>query len=100
MHRPLCNSCIHEPVCENKKMKPSRHCTHYKRTDVISYIDGLIDGAQAIRPQGKWIYIYPLTYECSICRGDALDVNDYPYQSNFCPHCGADMREGEDNGKK
>ena len=63
------------------------------KTDVISYIDGLIDGADAVRPHGKWIDIYPLTYECSICRGDALDVNEYPYPSNFCPHCGADMRE-------
>ena len=50
------------------------------------------------RPQGKWIDLYPLTYECSICRGDALDVNEYPYKSNFCPHCGADMRVSNTNG--
>lgn len=68
------------------------------KTDVISYIDCFIDGAEAVRPHGKWIDIYPLTYECSICRGDALDVNEYPYQSNFCPHCGADMRESNTNG--
>ena len=47
--------------------------------------------------KGEWIY-YRETgygnpyghYECSLC-GDG-----YGYKTNFCPNCGADMREGED----
>lgn len=47
------------------------------------------------RPHGEWIYHAEweldgeCAYECSRC-GIGADV-DY----NFCPKCGADMREGE-----
>lgn len=38
---------------------------------------------------------------CSICgQYSPIDGNETPYDSNFCPNCGADMREGETNGKK
>ena len=42
---------------------------------------------------------YEVTYRCSECKGDALYVFDYDekryceFLTNFCPHCGADMRE-------
>lgn len=40
---------------------------------------------------GKWIRLYPddefEQYECSVC-GEEIG-----YKFNFCPNCGADMRE-------
>ena len=57
-----------------------------------------IDNAPTIeRPHGEWIYHKEweldgeCAFECSKC-GMGVDV-DY----NFCPNCGADMREGERN---
>ena len=50
------------------------------------------------RPHGKWIYHKEwecdgeCAFECSKC-GMGFDV-DY----NFCPRCGADMREGDMDG--
>ena len=46
------------------------------------------------RPQGKWVSneIYQLDLRCSNCNAYALEKEDYPYKSKFCPHCGADMR--------
>ena len=51
-----------------------------------------------LQPQkGKWIYCRETGYgnpyghfECSVC-GDG-----YGYKTNFCPNCGADMREESD----
>ena len=46
--------------------------------------------------RGTWEYSESMmlgnpygSYRCSAC-GDCS-----PHRSNFCPHCGADMREGE-----
>lgn len=50
------------------------------------------------KPKGKWIMhiddLFPCesTQECSICHAEQLiNGND----DNFCPNCGADMRERE-----
>lgn len=53
------------------------------------------------RPQGKWIFdpeilcsdigVYSAGYRCSVCRKDYFKVEGM----NYCPNCGADMREGE-----
>ena len=77
--------------CEGcNAVEPKRPQNKQRETDVISYIDGLIDGAEAVRSQGKWIvsdkvregfYICSNCKEISCCKG------------NFCPDCGADMRE-------
>ena len=51
------------------------------------------------KPQGEWLEDYTnichsfLGYRCSVCNIEALELNDYSYKSNFCPHCGADMRK-------
>lgn len=73
------------------------------KTDVISYIDGLIDGAEAVRPHGKWIYkqVYDYEYwECSHCGEPWTTIEGTPQDNfmNFCPNCGADMR-GDNNAK-
>lgn len=50
---------------------------------------------------GKWEQKpYEVTYRCSECKGEALYVIDdeqpkpkfCEFLTNFCPHCGADMR--------
>ena len=44
------------------------------------------------RPKGHWVYkegIYGVPF-CNRCNFE-LTIND----TNFCPNCGADMREGE-----
>lgn len=46
------------------------------------------------RKKGKWIDksddIYGAWNYCSVCGEQAIDLYD------FCPNCGADMREGEE----
>lgn len=52
---------------------------------------------------GEWIEKYGV-YKCSCCNENSLIVCDqdketFEYLSDFCPNCGADMREGkESNG--
>ena len=54
------------------------------------------------RPHGKWLgWINEIwggtTIYCSNCKIDALrDKNNHFVKSNFCPNCGADMREAND----
>ena len=50
--------------------------------------------AADVRPvvRGKWRLYSPLTdtYECDKC---GYQVIDESFRTNFCPNCGADMRE-------
>lgn len=60
--------------------------------DVVERASGIIGVIPAadVRPvvRGKW-KTYNNTYVCSAC-GRPVSF----WQSNFCPNCGADMREG------
>ena len=76
------------------------------RQDAIMHINFALDAEDAVkrvkemppvtptRPKGKWIrqtddhHDY---YECEYC-GIAVGLDDI---KNYCPNCGADMREGE-----
>ena len=50
------------------------------------------------RPQGKWVKGYG-AYNCSNCGKIALSWNSFgkyvQFLSEFCPHCGAQMKDGE-----
>ena len=62
--------------------------------------------AKPERKTGKWIEqddgwdgIY---YECSVCREPFTLIDGTPSDNlyNFCPNCGADMREGQDDNRR
>lgn len=38
---------------------------------------------------------YVVKYSCSNCGGDALDIQEYPFKSLYCPWCGAKMMNSE-----
>ena len=44
-----------------------------------------------IRLMGR--QIKEVHYKCSVCGGE------YYFDTNYCPHCGADMRERREDGK-
>lgn len=71
----------------------------------VEDLDALI-GAQITsdvveRKKGNWVGIddEPCeTFECDNC-GFVLEDWNQGALYNFCPHCGADMRKGEDDGE-
>ena len=56
--------------------------------------------SQPERPKGRWIETgyydnhYNPIYECSVCRENVADYRIHAHK--FCLHCGADMRDGEE----
>ena len=55
------------------------------------YAQGFVDGKlSAERSEGIWIY-KEYDYTCSNCGKLALEQDDYPYLSSYCPFCGAEM---------
>lgn len=53
------------------------------------------------RKKGKWIRInnepFADTFKCSECGQEPLIYDFERCLSNYCPNCGADMREGREN---
>ena len=68
-------------------------CQHSKETEKA------LEGLKEERPHGEWEYTGCVNDElqaefcCSIC-----NYSTYSRQYNFCPNCGADMREGDMDG--
>lgn len=66
----------------------------------MAYVNGIIlnePSVQSERPKGKWIQtkdecdgvnFYDFSFECSKCG------KEQSFKSNYCPNCGAYMREG------
>ena len=80
-----------------KTLKEYKYCGFYDKVIEI------IDNAPIVTPkQGEWIAEYTeschslLGYQCSICFDYALEINEYPIRTKFCPHCGAQMKEDND----
>ena len=72
----------------------------YNVTGVINSIP-----AADVRPvkRGKWINDHNGKYSssggnyfCSACKDPSLRAFGKPAKTNFCPNCGADMRNAED----
>lgn len=49
---------------------------------------------------GSWVWeMYQYTPHCSLCGGDGLRGPANGPRFNFCPHCGADMREAGEGAR-
>ena len=44
------------------------------------------------RPKGRWVHIKHTGFHCSNCQQYSRDYKE----TNYCPNCGADMRDGEE----
>lgn len=84
-----CNNCIHYDVCYQYDITDedeNEMCALY----------------ESKRPHGKWEHWgSPFTDDtiansivCSICKARYVEIEGEIF--NFCPNCGADMREGEE----
>lgn len=65
------------------------------RNEYIGIVNERLKGLPSIQPirhKGEWKYCYG-GMECSLCH-----CREYG-RSDFCPNCGADMRESEDNNE-
>lgn len=51
--------------------------------------------AEAVREKSEWILNRDGSGTCKKCRSTTVAVWDFDNSLNFCPHCGADMRGGE-----
>jgi hypothetical protein len=53
-------------------------------------------------PHGEWIekedFNQDIYYDCSICGNSWCTLDGTPWQNgmNFCPNCGASMKEGDE----
>ena len=81
-----CKDCVHYDVCtfhitENENEK----CMHFKnKADFVEV------------KHGEWLICCDGYYPyCSKCKEEP----DNGEMTNYCPHCGADMRKGENNAK-
>lgn len=54
-------------------------------------IEMAIKALKESRPKGRWVIVstFPIRWQCSVCK------TDYERASNYCSHCGADMRGEE-----
>ena len=103
-----CKDCARRKGMRNGKYKtlyeigeaPCRAC---EIDDVLNDVEGF--PAADVRPvvRGNWIdpadYV---CYKCSVCgqyHNQECGLNA-PIFDNFCPNCGADMREGDDGQKQ
>lgn len=65
----------------------------------IGYKKGFEDAKKQFeRPRGEWQTLItkgtekePIAWKCSVCGKSPV----FAVKSDFCPRCGADMREGE-----
>lgn len=49
------------------------------------------------RKRGEWLYLYDGNYKCSVCGSWWCCTDSQIYEMNYCPNCGADMRERREN---
>ena len=52
-----------------------------------------INLSENVRPKGKWKLLRNGDGICNVCNFTSIAVWDMDNWLNFCPHCGADMRE-------
>ena len=77
-------------------------CYGYPAVDILHEIATFptVDAVEVVH--GRWEYHDPVSPNCfcSVCHYDAPwdDFGDYhAVRTNYCPNCGADMRDGDGN---
>ena len=69
---------------------------------LFKFTDYLIENGVTIRPHGEWVDHCVRDWRCSEC-GEKINkvrkVDGYCYDDkpNYCPNCGADMRERKES---
>ena len=84
-----CKECLHAEVCYFKAFNDVR-ALEKRRNDVEKICKSFVGAAESAR--GRWAYNTSTgTYSCPKCRKNVGVVRE-----NFCPKCGADLREVDD----
>lgn len=65
--------------------------------DRDQYGKGYADGKADAKGHGRWIE-YKSFMECSECHSNWYYADNDCHLFDYCPNCGADMRERKDNG--
>ena len=84
----LCNNCIHKDICARRMATwGMKSCDHFKEERNGEWLNWQ---GEPIAPDDFW-----RVWRCSECKHEmefeeAVDREEFP--SNFCPNCGADMR--------
>lgn len=90
----ICLTCIHRLVCKAIDNQPCTECNQYQNADDVAEVR-----------HGRWLTTdaYPHHLYCSVCyktyAKNAKWVNELDLPTNYCPNCGALMRE-VGNGEK
>ena len=92
-------------ICEDIEWLESQGCTEIPLAERKERDVDIIKNLPSVQPKhGKWIWNgdtldWERLHYCSECKKYALRDTDGKYEvlSDFCPHCGADMR-GERDG--
>ena len=74
-----------------RAISDERCCISRGRSTATIMQDILDLPSVAPRPTGQWIEVDLDVWDCSECKEGSCSGN----KTNFCPNCGADMREGE-----
>ena len=94
-----------EIVCKRCESPDCKGCNIFRLAQMLERgkLDGLMNENRAIQTnadvcpvvRGRWRRYSPLvdTFECDQC---GYQVIDESFRTNFCPNCGADMREVQD----
>ena len=69
---------------------------HENDRDMVCEIIRVQPTIEPERPRGKWNRLSDDTFHCLECGKTFMVIQGKGHMS-FCPNCGADMREGEQN---
>lgn len=82
-----CEHCIHKNVCiDGANYRNAEKCRNFINENDVAPVK-----------HGHWHWSVEYFHDvCSCCTHLSNDPENYPYK--FCPHCGAKMDGGENNG--
>ena len=84
-----------DTLCNDKNTSWCEHCCP------LNDFEDLIDDAPTVeeRPTGEWIDRHKENRGnvCSFCNESLPCTDEYDYQTNYCPNCGAKMGKEKKN---